>query len=114
MFKRGNIYLAKLYPSKGHKVCKTRPVLVLQTNLLNDIGHTTCIILPLTTSLVENSFPLRLRVQLRDKLLKTSEILCDQIRTIDNTRLQSEVITSLSQQELLEIEQRVQIILDFA
>jgi len=113
MFKRGNVYLAKLYPSKGHEVGKTRPVLVLQTNLLNDIAHTTSIILPLTTSLVENSFPLRLRIQPRDKLQKTSEILCDQIRTIDNNRLQAEVLTSLSQEELLEIEQRLQIILDF-
>jgi mRNA interferase MazF len=114
MFKRGSIYLAKLYPSKGHEVGKSRPILVLQTNMLNDINHTTVIIVPLSTSLVEQSFPLRYRIQKRDNLLQTSEILCDQIRAIDINRLDAKIITSLTKQELLEIETRVQIILDFS
>ena len=76
MYKRGDIHLAKLYPNKGHEVGKTRPVLILQTDMLNDINHTTTIILPLTTVLVENSQPLRYRINSRDNLQKTSEILC--------------------------------------
>ena len=53
MFDRGAIYLVsavidKLYPTKGSEPGKTRPVLILQTNMLNYIGHTTIIIVPLT------------------------------------------------------------------
>jgi len=113
MFKRGKVHLAKLYPSKGHEVGKTRPVLILQTDMLNDIGHTTVIIVPLSTKLVDNSYPLRYRIQKRENLKETSEILCDQIRTIDINRLQTEEIASLTQEELIAVEERIQILLGF-
>jgi mRNA interferase MazF len=45
MFKKGEIYLARLNPKKGNEVGKIRPVLIYQTNLLNDCEHTTTIIL---------------------------------------------------------------------
>ncbi|MCD6433511.1 MAG: type II toxin-antitoxin system PemK/MazF family toxin [Sulfurimonas sp.] len=114
MFKRGDIHLAKLYPSKGHEVGKNRPVLILQTDLLNEVEHTTVIILPLSTILVENSYPLRFRISSRNNLEEISEILCDQIRAIDINRIHTKPIASLTKQELLEVEQRVQIILDFS
>ena len=113
MFDRGGIYLAKLYPSKGHEPGKTRPVLVLQSNILNHIGHTTMIVLPLTTQLVDNAYPLRYFIAKRDKLAKDSELLCDQIRALDVNRLVSEKLASLTTQEMVEVEQQVQLILDF-
>jgi len=113
MFSRGSIYLVKLYPSKGHEPGKTRPVLVLQTNMLNDIGHTTVIVVPLTTQLIEGAYPLRYRINERDKLLESSELLCDQIRSIDINRLIPDKLASLSVKEMLEIEQQIQVILGF-
>jgi mRNA interferase MazF len=113
MFDRGSIYLAKLYPSKGHEPGKTRPVLVLQTNMLNHIGHTTVIVLPLTTQLIDNAYPLRYRIDKRQKMEKISDLLCDQIRALDINRLLPEKLASLSEKEMLEIEQQVQLILDF-
>ncbi|MDF1875764.1 type II toxin-antitoxin system PemK/MazF family toxin [Sulfurimonas sp. SAG-AH-194-I05] len=114
MFRRGDIHLAKLYPSKGHEVGKTRPVLILQTDLLNNIEHTTIIVLPLTTQLIDNTYPLRFRIEKRDNLKQISEVLCDQIRTIDINRLHKESIASLNQEELLSIEEQVQVLLDFS
>ena len=113
MFNRGSIYLAKLYPSKGHEPGKTRPVLVLQTNMLNHIGHTTVIVVPLTTQLIDGAYPLRYRISKRDNLLEASELLCDQIRAIDINRLLSDTLSSLSVKEMLEIEQQIQMILGF-
>ena len=113
MFDRGSIYLAKLYPSKGHEPGKTRPVLVLQTNILNHIGHTTTIIAPLTTQLSVDAYPLRYPIKKRDNLTENSELLCDQIRAIDINRLIPKKLASLSEQEMLEIEQQMQVILDF-
>jgi len=113
MFDRGSIYLAKLYPSKGHEPGKIRPVLVLQTNMLNHIGHTTVIVIPLSTQLIDNAYPLRYYVSKRDNLLENSELLCDQIRALDVSRLIPEKLASLSTQEMLEIEQQVELILDF-
>ncbi len=113
MFNRGSIYLAKLYPSKGHEPGKTRPVLVLQTNMLNHIGHTTVIVVPLTTQLIDGAYPLRYKINKRDKLLEASELLCDQIRAIDINRLLPDTLASLSVKEMLEIEQQIQMILGF-
>ncbi len=114
MFNRGAVYLAKLYPSKGHEPGKTRPVLVLQTDMLNHIGHTTVIIAPLTTQLTDNTYPLRYTIKKRDKLTENSELLCDQIRAIDINRLIPEKLASLATKEMIEIEQQIQIILDFS
>lgn len=111
MFERGSIYLAKLYPSKGAEPDKTRQVLVLQDNALNEIGHEIVIVLPLTTNLIDDAFPLRMRISKRDLLEQESDILCDQIRAIDTKRIIPNKLTSINNNELLEIEQIVQLIL---
>ena len=111
MFERGSIYLAKLYPSKGAEPGKTRQVLVLQDNALNEIGHEIVIVLPLTTNLIDDAFPLRMRISKRDLLEQESDILCNQIRAIDTKRIIPNKLTSINNNELLEIEQMVQLIL---
>ena len=111
MFERGSIYLAKLYPSKGAEPGKTRPVLVLQDNALNEVAHETAVVLPLTTNLIDNAFPLRMRISKRDLLDQDSDVLCDQIRAIDTKRIIHDKIAVVNKNELLEIEQMVQLIL---
>ena len=111
MFERGSIYLAKLYPSKGAEPGKTRPVLVLQDNALNEVSHETVVVLPLTTNLIDDAFPLRMRVSKRDLLQQESDVLCDQIRAIDTKRIIHDKIAVVNKNELLEIEQMVQLIL---
>ena len=113
MFERGGIYLAKLYPTKGHEPGKTRPVLVVQSDMLNEVGHTTIIVIPLTTQLIEGAYPLRYRIDRRQKLDKISDLLCDQIRALNINRLLPEKLASLSDREMLEVEQQVELILDF-
>ncbi len=105
--------MAKLYPSKGYEPGKTKPVLILQTNMLNHIGHTTIIIVPLTTQLIDDAYPLRYRIAKRDRLMQNSELLCDQIRAIDINRVQADKLTSLSVQEMFDVEQQIQAILNF-
>ncbi len=111
MFKRGEIYLANLNPKKGNEVGKLRPILVYQTDMLNEIAHSTTTILPLSTYLIDESYPLRFRVEKRDKLDSSSEILCDQIRTIDNQRIINEKLTILSDDEMEQIDGQVKIVL---
>ncbi len=113
MIERGVVYLAKLNPAKGAEPGKIRPVLVLQTDMLNSVGHTTVIVLPLTTRLIEDAYPLRLRIRKRQNLEKDSDILCDQIRAIDRNRIVGEGLARLSEEELLQVETMVKLILDF-
>ena len=112
MFQKGEIYLAKLNPKKGNEVGKIRPVLIYQTNILNECEHPTTIILPISTFLIDNAYPLRYRITQRDQLYKTSDILCDQIRALDNQRILEGILTKLTYKEILEIDKQVKIVLD--
>lgn len=89
----GEIWLADLSPRNGSELGKTRPVLIVQNQILLDEQHPSTIILPLTTNLIDNAEPLRIRIHAQNKLKKDSDVLVDQIRAIDNQRLCFEVLT---------------------
>ncbi len=87
----GGIYLANLNPQRKQapsEVSKTRPVLVIQAQALLDTEHPSTIILPLTTQLSDSN-ALRFRVAAQDNLNQDSDLILDQIRSIDNQRFQS-------------------------
>ncbi len=46
----------------------------------------------MTTNLIDDTYPLRLRIAKHDKLLYNSDLLCDQVRAIDKNRLISDKI----------------------
>ncbi len=50
--KQYEIWIADLNPQAGTETGKTRPVLILQTNLLNKIDHPSTIICPVTTNII--------------------------------------------------------------
>jgi len=111
-YKRGGIYLANFNPSRGTEPGKIRPCIVMQSNLLNDVGHPSTTILPLTTQLIEDAEPLRFRLSSRDGLEYDSDVMLDQARTIDNRRMNGDMLSNLSEQELGKIELYWRIILD--
>jgi mRNA interferase MazF len=82
------IWLADLNPQIGTEPGKTRPVLIVQTNLLNSVPHPSTLVCPLTTQVFKKSELLRVFVP-KDtaNLKKESDVLIDQIRAIDNKRL---------------------------
>lgn len=85
----GAIWLANLNPGKGSEPGKTRPVLVVQSQTLLDAGHPSTLVIPLTTNLVDDAEPLRVRVTSFARLKHDSDLLIDQLRAIDNRRLTS-------------------------
>ncbi len=94
------IWLANLNPNKGSEPGKTRPVLILQTQALLDVLHPSTIVIPLTTKIIDNAEPLRIRIKAQDKLKKDSDLLIDQIRAIDNKRLTQGPITTISKKQM--------------
>lgn len=111
-YKRGGVYLANFNPSRGTEAGKVRPCIVMQSNLLNDVGHPSTTILPLTTQLIENAAPLRFRLTSRDGLEYDSDVMLDQTRTIDNRRIGNDMLTVLTEQEIGKIELFWRIVLD--
>ncbi len=79
----GEIWLADLNPRVGSELGKTRPVLIIQDQVLLDANHPSTLIIPLTTNLIDDAFPFKAH----NKLERDSDLLIDQIRSIDNKRL---------------------------
>jgi mRNA interferase MazF len=107
--KKGEIYLAKLNPTKGSEISKVRPVVIFQSNYLKDLP--TIIVIPLTTHLRDNWFPLRVRIKKRGKLEKDSDAVIEQIRAIDKSRIIGNPIGSLSEDEIELIEEAISFVL---
>lgn len=87
MYNRGEIWLANLNPGKGTEPGKIRPVLIIQCQELLDVIHPSTLIIPLTSNLIDDAEPLRLRIPAGERLKKDSDLLVDQVRAIDNKRL---------------------------
>jgi len=87
----GTLYLAELNPRLESEPGKIRPVLVIQTDLLNEAGHPSTWILPATTRLTGESL---LRVLLPKNVAgndRDCEIMIDQSRAIDNQRFKTKL-----------------------
>jgi mRNA interferase MazF len=81
------IWIADLNPQIGTESGKTRPVLVIQTNLLNKIPHQSTIVCPITTNVKKNVEILRVHLEKGvANTLEDCDIMIDQLQTIDNKR----------------------------
>jgi mRNA interferase MazF len=83
---RGRLYLADLDPRHGTEAGKLRPVVVIQTDLLNSIRHPSTWIVPCTTRCIGSN---QLRVAIPAGAAgnrEDCEVLVDQSRAIDNRR----------------------------
>jgi mRNA interferase MazF len=108
--RKWNVFLADLNPRVGTEPGKTRPVVVVQTDLLNN-QHPSTIVCPLTTHIHPQSNILRVHLRIEEGgLTEKSDIMVDQLRAIDNRRFIKRLgmIGRLSQKKLAE---NVQIIL---
>ena len=79
--KRFDIYLVNLDPTVGSEIQKTRPYLVISPDEMNR-NIQTVIIAPMTSA--NRDYPTRVSCIFRKK---QGQIVLDQIRTIDKTRL---------------------------
>ena len=81
MVARGEVWLARVDPTEGREIRKTRPCLIVSPPELHDFLDTV-IVAPLTTG--SRPAPYRLPINFA---AKQGFILLDQIRTIDKRRL---------------------------
>jgi mRNA interferase MazF len=85
--KQFEIWLADLSPRFGTEAGKTRPVLIVQSDLINGV-HPSTVICPLTTNVLAGTRLLRLNLpEGAGGLRENSAVMIDQVRAIDNKRL---------------------------
>ncbi|MFA5640819.1 MAG: type II toxin-antitoxin system PemK/MazF family toxin [Bacteroidales bacterium] len=110
--KQFEIWVADLNPQIGTEPGKTRPVLVIQSNLLNRIPHPSIIICPITTNVKKDAEILRVHLKKGTaNLTQPCDIMIDQIRAIDNERL-TKRIGQLPDYLVLLVKENIQIVLD--
>jgi len=99
---RGDVFWARLDPTVGSELQKTRPVVVLSINPLNK-ARKTVVVVPLSTSAPAIMF---LNVALKGG----SVARCEHIRSIDKTRL-ADRIGSIPDTDMAKIEEGISRIL---
>ena len=108
------IWIADLNPQIGTEAGKTRPVLIVQTNLLNKIDHPSTIVCPITTNVQPDADILRVHLKKgMANLHENCDIMIDQIRAIDNTRLIKKV-GNLPVDLIEKMKENISIILDLS
>ena len=109
--KQYEIWIADLNPRFGTETGKTRPVVIVQTDLLNKY-HPSTIICPITTNVKLNAEILRVHLTKGSaKLKEDCDIMIDQVRAIDNKRLLKK-IGELNQDQIELIKTNLSIVLD--
>lgn len=102
--KRGDIYYADLDPVIGSEQGGVRPVLIIQNDLGNRFSSTV-IVLPLTSKM--GKAPLRTHVPLlppQGGVRKPSIILCEQVRTLEKSRLTTRLGT-IRREKMMQVEE---------
>lgn len=101
---RGQIWTANLNPNRGREIGKIRPALIIQADALNAIDTPMVVILPLTTLVVPGLTQFRVTISARHRLRQDCQVVVDQPRALDRTRLQDGPLTMLTRTELQQVE----------
>lgn len=108
-YKQYDIWLADLNPSIGTEPGKTRPVVIVQTDLLNT-GHPSTIVCPITTNVQPEAEILRIHLK-KGQLPMLSDVLVDQPRAIDNKRFIKR-LGKLTSDQIRKLRENLKIVLD--
>jgi mRNA interferase MazF len=110
-FKRGHLYVVDFNPRVKTKPGKLRPAVVLQSDLVNEAGYPSTIVIPTTTRVVEDPGILRLRIKKgQGGLARESDLLLGQLIAVANESFRQE-IGVLPNPLMDELEKRVRAIL---
>ncbi|HOO39599.1 MAG TPA: type II toxin-antitoxin system PemK/MazF family toxin [Deltaproteobacteria bacterium] len=101
--KRFDVYLVNLDPTVGSEIQKTRPCLVISPDEMNR-NIRTVIVAPMTS--VSKDYPTRVSCTFRKK---QGQVVLDQVRTLDKTRLIKKLgtIDSKAQRDVISVLQRM-------
>ena len=102
MAARGEIYWVDWNPSRGSEQSGRRPALIVQNNTGNHVSRTT-IVVALTTRTMKKRYPFHVPVP-KGVLTKDGTIMCEQMTTIDQSRLDGKPIVLLSDDVMAEVD----------
>ena len=109
--RRGHVYIVDFNPRVRTKPGKLRPAVVIQSDLINEAGYPSSVVIPTTTRMVENPGILRQRLKKgKAGLEEDNDLLLSQLIAVANESFRKE-IGILPQELMEELEKRARIIL---
>lgn len=109
--KRGEIWVGNLNPSRGREIGKIRPVLVIQADELTQTGTPMIVVLPLTTQVYPGFKRWRISLPARGRLLKPCQVITDQPRTLDRSRIGEGPLATLTAEEMAAVEKSLRAVM---
>lgn len=110
VYERGSIVLVNFNPQKKkEEVSKVRPAVIVSDTMLNDILDLVSVV-ALTTNLIDDAEPLRVRITARESLKNDSDAMIEQLRCVSKSRI-GERLGRLSDDEMAKIENGVKLML---
>ncbi len=109
--KRGEIWVANLNPPRGREIGKIRPVLIMQVDELGAEVTPMVVVLPLSTQVYPGFKHWRITVSARGRLLRDCQVVTDQPRTLDRTRLGEGPLATLTTEEMTAVEKSLRAVL---
>lgn len=101
---RGDIAIVDLDPTRGSEQRGTRPCLVVQNDVGNENAPTT-IVVPFTTSFGDRLYPFEVLIEADECALEEDSVaLCSQIRTISIAERIVDVVGSIPDDRLTDVD----------
>ncbi len=90
-YKNGDIVLVNFNPKRyDEEVGKIRPAVIVSASILNSILDLITVV-PLTTNLIDDALPLRIRISKREGLKHESDAMIENIRAVSKERILKKV-----------------------
>jgi mRNA interferase MazF len=109
--KRGEVWVANLNPTRGRAFGKIRPVLIVHADELIAAGSPVIVVLPVTSKVRAGLHLLRVTIPSRDRLREPGQVVVDQPRSLDRTRLGEGPLTRLSAAEMRAVDRGLRVAL---
>ena len=92
-YKRADIVLVNFNPQKrAEEISKVRPAVIISDSDLNQVLDLVSVV-ALTTNLIDDALPLRIRIPKRESLMQDSDAMCEQLRSVSKSRISQRVAT---------------------
>lgn len=104
---RGDIYYADLSPVQGSEQGGVRPVLVVQNDMGNKHSPTTVVAI-ITSKATKAKLPTHIWLSVTDGFKVNSMVMCEQLRTIDKSRLKG-FVGKVQHEEMKLVDEALQI-----
>ena len=109
-YKRGDIVLVNFNPQKkSQEIGKIRPAIIVSDTDLNDVLDLVSVI-ALTTNLIDDSEPLRIRIIKKELLKHDSDAMIEQLRSVSKSRI-TQKLTTLNTTQLQKVEYGIKMML---